>query len=165
MKKVIDGNPISKKCDNNCPNCGANEDYITFQPVIVDDVICQPATCNKCGCEFKMYFEYSDTEFYLEQCDRVPCPYPLSKFYNTMDEVPVGTRVSYPGKDCEGCEEDCEESHCLISESVEMDHAGVLFIAAKQIIQHGNMTINDQFTAGQLELLAKAVKNYEGSIK
>lgn len=46
---------------------------------------------------------------------RVKCAYPMSKFYIYKDEVPKGLRVSTP-KDCEGCDECCEQSHCLIKE-------------------------------------------------
>lgn len=45
-----------------------------------------------------------------------PCPYPLSEFYNYMEEVPKGTRVCTE-KDCEECDEkDCNVRYCLIEE-------------------------------------------------
>lgn len=44
------------------------------------------------------------------------CPYPLSKFYTYMDEVPKGTRVATP-EDCEDCAvAKCDNKHCLIQE-------------------------------------------------
>lgn len=105
----------SKKCGTNCPNCmTSDEDNVTFGKIVCEDIIYQPAKCLICGCEFKMYFEYSNTEFDLEQCKRVPCPYPLSEFFSTMDEIPSGYRVS-DIEDCKNCDdEECGTKHCLI---------------------------------------------------
>jgi len=55
---------------------------------------------------------------------RVRCPYPMSEFYTYEDEVPKGTRVSFP-EDCDGCDgltdgdgnNSCEDSkHCLMED-------------------------------------------------
>ena len=49
------------KCENHCPKC--NSENILWGIVEVGDcVIYQPATCNDCGCTFKEYYKYTDTE-------------------------------------------------------------------------------------------------------
>jgi hypothetical protein len=48
-----------------------------------------------------------------------PCTYPMNQFYNYMEEVPDGTRVSEMD-DCLSCEEkDCEERYCLIVDPIQ----------------------------------------------
>jgi len=54
----------NKKCENYCPKCGSDD--IDWGDFITGDVVYQRATC-KCGCEFKEYYEYSDTEIDGEQ--------------------------------------------------------------------------------------------------
>ena len=52
----------SKECENHCPKC--NSEDIKWDSIVVgDNVIYYPATCYKCGCEFKEYFQYSDTDW------------------------------------------------------------------------------------------------------
>jgi len=151
MAKEITQDPISKKCGTNCPNCGADEDEIYFDCIVAEDVIYQKGTCNKCSCEFKMYFDYTDTEFYLEQCKRVPCPFPMSKFFATMDEVPKGAKASDPETDCKDCDDtDCEENNCLVTDSLEADYVKILYEAAKKVSEHEEHCE-----------LADAIKNYE----
>jgi len=173
MAKEITQDPVSKKCGTQCPNCGADEDNVEWGEFICDKdvgVLYQGGFCIKCGCHFKMYFDYTDTEFYMEQCDRVPCPYPMSRFYNTMDEVPGHIRLSTP-EDCEKCSKDpnvgqCENSHCLIS-NVKPDYARDLYFAAEKVIQHDapeNLKEAGEQSV-EKEALATAVYNYEGSIK
>lgn len=50
------------KSKNECPNCGEEENIDWFEKDIQDDTVFQKATCLECGCEFKEYFEYSNTE-------------------------------------------------------------------------------------------------------
>lgn len=107
-------NPTSKKCEDICPNCGADYEDITWGAFVIDEAIYQPGDCTKCGCFFKAYYTYCDTEFEVGAVDRIPCKYPLSDFYQYMDEVQKGDRVSTT-EDCEKCEEDCENKHCLIT--------------------------------------------------
>lgn len=109
-------NPISKKCENHCPNCGADVTEINWGDWVTGEVVYQEGECTKCGCYFKEYYTYSDTEFEVEVVPRVKCKYPLNRFYNYMDEVPGGERVSSP-KDCEKCENlpMCTgNNHCMI---------------------------------------------------
>ncbi len=164
MNEEITQDPISKKCSTDCPNCGVDEDDVEFGGVVCDTdigVIYIPCSCKKCGCEFKMYFGYTDTEFYMEQCEKVPCPYPMSDFFNYMDEVLTGERVSTP-EDCKKCDEvNCINKHCLISESEKPDYARDLYLAAKKVIENGAMELADPQTAAMSEQLAQAVKNYE----
>ena len=114
----------SKVCLNHCPNCNAGVDDINWGSFITGDVVYQEGECEICGCCFKEYYEYSDTEFVLEEVPRVRCEYPLSKFYNYMDEVPIEAKVSTP-EDCEKCDgkvgdndEECTEKHCLIIDEI-----------------------------------------------
>jgi hypothetical protein len=53
------------QCENHCPKC--NSDDISSIDTCFSDVVYQKLTCNKCGCEFKEYFTYSDTEIDGEQ--------------------------------------------------------------------------------------------------
>lgn len=50
-----------------------------------------------------------------ENKKKTPCSYPMNKFYNFIEDVPDGERVSNTN-DCEKCTEPCEEMHCLIQE-------------------------------------------------
>lgn len=55
---------LSKKCFNDCPNCGATDPDIDWgSHEWIDTQAYQEATCLKCGCEFKEYYTYSDTEY------------------------------------------------------------------------------------------------------
>jgi hypothetical protein len=57
-------NPIQKKCFNYCPNCGATDPNIEWgDKEWLDTQAYQEAECKKCGCVFKEYYTYSDTEF------------------------------------------------------------------------------------------------------
>ena len=51
----------AKKCENHCPRCNSEN---IFWDVLehTGAVIYQPAKCNSCGCQFKEYYAYSDTE-------------------------------------------------------------------------------------------------------
>jgi len=109
--------PTSKKCPSHCPNCDAGDDDIEWGLFVFDEASYQPATCNKCGCEFKEYYQYSDTEFDVGAVPRIPCKTPLNQFYNFIDEVPDG-RVS-TSEDCTKCdEEQCDLKHCFIIDGV-----------------------------------------------
>jgi len=112
IEKVV---PTDKKCENSCPNCGAGIDDIDWLKLENDSPPYQKAVCNICGCNFHEVYEYSHTFFNMGEVDRIECPYPMSKFYTYMDEVVDDDRVSTT-EDCEKCdEENCENSHCLIS--------------------------------------------------
>jgi hypothetical protein len=108
-------NPTSKKCEDCCPNCGADYEDITWGLFVADEARYQPADCNICGCHFKEYYTYCDTEFEVGAVDRIPCEYPMNEFYQFKDEVPKGARASNPDTDCKKCEEkECDLRHCLI---------------------------------------------------
>jgi len=49
------------KCENHCPKCNS-EDIDWADKDWFDDGAYQKATCNECGCEFKEYYKYSNTE-------------------------------------------------------------------------------------------------------
>ena len=100
---VID-DPKSKKCLNECPNCKAGMEEIEWGLFITEEVVYQEGTCKKCGCYFKEYYEYTDTEFKIDAVPRVKCTYPLSRFYKYMDKVPGGEKVSTTA-DCKKCKE------------------------------------------------------------
>ena len=51
----------NKQCENHCPKCNSGD--IDFWDIEIGDVIYYPATCKECGCNFKEYFIYSDTEW------------------------------------------------------------------------------------------------------
>ena len=52
------------QCENHCPNCDSKD--IGYETIEVGDVIYYPGRCLDCGCEFKEYFKYSDTEWESE---------------------------------------------------------------------------------------------------
>ena len=55
--------PEPKKCFNHCPKCDATDPDIEWgDKEWLDNQAYQSATCKKCGCEFKEYYTYSDTE-------------------------------------------------------------------------------------------------------
>jgi len=64
---------LAKKCENCCPNPNCNNDdpdnmewgHKEFQ----DNVIYQDATCNKCGTEFREFYEYCETEWEVDYID------------------------------------------------------------------------------------------------
>jgi hypothetical protein len=57
-------NLIQKKCFNYCPNCGTTDPNIEWgDKEWLDTQAYQEAECKKCGCVFKEYYTYSDTEF------------------------------------------------------------------------------------------------------
>lgn len=114
-KQEISKEEISKKCYNHCPNCGACIRDIDWGPTEGDMELFQTATCKKCGCDFTELHTYNTTIFTVGHVKRIPCPAPMNQFYNYMDEVPDGTRVSTP-EDCEKCEDkNCfPVKHCLI---------------------------------------------------
>jgi hypothetical protein len=63
-----------KKCFNHCPKCDATDPDIEWgDKEWYDTGAYQLAECKKCGCEFKEYYEYSDTEI-VE--DSIPTPHP-----------------------------------------------------------------------------------------
>ena len=54
---------MPKSCFNHCPKCGAGEDCIDWgDKDWFDNHAYQRAECKKCGCEFKEYYKYTDTE-------------------------------------------------------------------------------------------------------
>ena len=60
--------PKSKKCFNHCPKCDATDPDIEWgEKDWLDKAAYQSGTCKKCGCEFKEYYEYTDTEIDGEQ--------------------------------------------------------------------------------------------------
>lgn len=106
-------NPSSKKCLSHCPNCGSDDiDWCIGE---FDEAPNQAGTCNVCGCEFKEYYTYSETEWDIGSVPRVPCTGPLSRFYTYMDEVQYGDRVATK-EDCEKCHDKCDVPHCLIND-------------------------------------------------
>ena len=104
------GDITSKKCRDQCPNCGAY-DEVSWGEIVAEDVIYHPGDCLKCGCHFHQYYDYADTEFEVGVVPRIKCPYPLNEFYNYMDEVPTDTRVSTP-EDCKKCKEPINDEDC-----------------------------------------------------
>jgi hypothetical protein len=53
----------SKVCFNHCPKCDATDPDIKWgEKDWFDNQAYQSATCLKCGCEFKEYYTYTDTE-------------------------------------------------------------------------------------------------------
>jgi len=50
------------QCYNNCPQCGAGDDDISWDILEADSSPSQKAFCNKCGCEFTEVYKYSHTE-------------------------------------------------------------------------------------------------------
>lgn len=54
----------SKECFNHCPNCGATDPDIEWgDKDWLDNQAFQDAECLKCGCKFREFYTYSDTEF------------------------------------------------------------------------------------------------------
>lgn len=104
-----------KKCEDHCPNCGASMVDVNWLSMESDTIPYMWGTCKKCNCEFREEYTYNCTMFTLGDVPRVPCTIPMNKFYNFMDEVPKGERVSTP-EDCAACvdETKCEDKHCLI---------------------------------------------------
>ena len=52
-----------KKCFNHCPKCDAGENEIDWGAKDwCDNQAYQSAVCKKCGCSFKEYYTYTDTE-------------------------------------------------------------------------------------------------------
>ena len=52
-----------KKCFNHCPKCDATDPNIDWGvKEWLDEQAYQSAECKKCGCNFKEYYTYSDTE-------------------------------------------------------------------------------------------------------
>lgn len=108
------GKKTDKKCENHCPNCGAGIYDIKWGNMDLGPIPAREGVCKKCSCEFDETYEYMATTFTVGEVKRIPCSYPMSKFYTYKDEVVDGDRTSTT-KDCEKCdEENCENSHCLI---------------------------------------------------
>ena len=61
------GHLLTKVCESTCPNCGAGQNDIEWELFDIDDPPSQVGTCNKCGCEFREYYEYSNTEWYTKK--------------------------------------------------------------------------------------------------
>lgn len=67
LTNIMSTNPIQKKCFNHCPNCGATDPNIEWgDKEWLDTQAYQEAECKKCGCVFKEYYTYSETEFYSD---------------------------------------------------------------------------------------------------
>jgi len=49
-----------RKCENHCPKC--NSENISSIGTCFADVVYQKLVCKDCGCGFKEYYKYSDTE-------------------------------------------------------------------------------------------------------
>ena len=59
----------SKVCESICPNCGAGQNSIDWNLFVFDEVSYQGGicgACQHCGCNFKEYYTYSDTEWYVK---------------------------------------------------------------------------------------------------
>ena len=53
---------IKQRCFNHCPNCESRELYIKWgNKEWLDKEAYQEAICQKCGCEFREVYEYSQT--------------------------------------------------------------------------------------------------------
>ncbi len=63
-------NPVSKECENECPHCGAGIDDIHWGGWKTGEVVYQEGECTKCGCYFKEYYKYSDTEYDKEEMEK-----------------------------------------------------------------------------------------------
>ena len=61
----IDGELFKKKCEKECPSCGADgiNDIKWCEKVFEDDVVYQEATCNKCNTRFREFWDYCETEW------------------------------------------------------------------------------------------------------
>jgi len=60
--------PKPKQCFNHCPKCDATDPDIEWgDEEWLDQQAYQSAECKKCGCNFKEYYKYSDTEIDGEQ--------------------------------------------------------------------------------------------------
>ena len=58
---------IQKKCFNYCPKCGATDPYIEWGDKEWEDIEAfQDGECLKCGCEFKEWYVYDETEYYSD---------------------------------------------------------------------------------------------------
>ncbi len=57
--------PDEKKCENECPNCGADIHNIDWgtREYEADGMPYQEATCKKCGCYFREYYKYDITVY------------------------------------------------------------------------------------------------------
>lgn len=54
----------SKKCFNHCPDCDATDPDINWGIMEADgNEAWMGAICKKCGCEFKEYYKYTETEW------------------------------------------------------------------------------------------------------
>lgn len=59
----IDDPETPKKCFNHCPKCNATDPDIEWgDKDWFNNQAYQSAECLKCGCKFKEFYEYSDTE-------------------------------------------------------------------------------------------------------
>lgn len=55
---------FTKVCESHCPKCGAGMKDIEWGSFEFDEVSYQTGTCSMCGCEFREYYNYSNTEWY-----------------------------------------------------------------------------------------------------
>jgi len=168
------GKQIDKKCENHCPNCGAGMDDIRWGKLTSDKFPTQPGVCKLCGCDFDEVHGYQTTTFTVGEVPRLPCPFPVDRFYTYMDEIPKGDRVSTT-EDCEKCdEENCDLSHCLISGPHEdkFPPTNPLLAAAMEIVNDFD-TYGEVIQTGKggeygsdsaIEILREAVKNYRAGL-
>ena len=51
---------MPNECENHCPKCDSTD--VNYDSIEVGDVLYYPARCESCGCNFREYYTYSDTE-------------------------------------------------------------------------------------------------------
>lgn len=54
---------LTKVCESHCPKCGAGMEDIEWGLFEYDEISHQNGTCTKCGCKFREYYNYSNTEW------------------------------------------------------------------------------------------------------
>jgi hypothetical protein len=75
------------------------------------------------GVMLHKFFIFLGNIMSIKEEKRVPCSFPMNKFYNFEDEIPEGVRLNTP-EECEKCKDGddaeiwrelCGGEHCLVS--------------------------------------------------